>query len=115
MRPIACPVTDPPIMVSEIIDSTTDTWNKQKIETTFVKVNADLIMGLPRCTRFIKDFWSCNFETTGMFPVRYAYRMLIGTKQRRDAWLDGRSSSSDSSAEQKSWTTPWKDKSTLEN
>jgi hypothetical protein len=80
----------------------------EKIQKFFVRVDANLILGLPICTRNIEDFWSWNFEKKGIFTVRSAYRMLVETKQRREAWLDGRASSSDTTADSKSWTTMWK-------
>jgi hypothetical protein len=108
MRPLACLAAEPPTMVSELIDVSSASWDVEKIQKFFVRVDANLILGLPICTRNIEDFWSWNFEKKGIFTVRSAYRMLVETKQRREAWLDGRASSSDTTAESKSWTTMWK-------
>ena len=43
-----------------------------------------------------------------MFTVRSAYRMLVTTKLRREAWLEGRSDSSNDVGEQKAWSKLWK-------
>lgn len=39
--------------------------------------------------------------------VRSAYRMLVATKLRREAWLDERPNSSNLESEQKLWTDMW--------
>jgi hypothetical protein len=40
--------------------------------------------------------------------MRSAYRMLIRTKERREAWLEGRASSSIAEVEKKQWSLLWK-------
>jgi hypothetical protein len=108
MRPIACRVTDPPQLVSELIDATSASWDKEKVQQCFVRVDNDIIFGMPLCTRPVSDFWAWNFDKRGIFTVRSAYRLLVEIKKRREAWLDGRSSSSNDNADSKSWTRMWK-------
>jgi hypothetical protein len=43
-----------------------------------------------------------------MFSVRSAYNMLIATRDRREAWLDHRPSSSNESRVQKEWGSLWR-------
>jgi hypothetical protein len=72
------------------------------------RTDAELILGLLICTRAVDDFWAWSHERNGIFSVRSAYRMLVETKCRREAWLEGRSSGSNSTRESKSWTMLWK-------
>jgi hypothetical protein len=46
--------------------------------------------------------------TKGGFSVRSAYRMLVATKIRREAWLEGSSGSSENAKECSSWSKLWK-------
>jgi hypothetical protein len=108
MRPIASLSGDPPQLVSDLINVTSASWKQEKVQECFVKADCDVILGIPLCTRNIPDFWSWNFDKRGMFTVRSAYRMLVDIKTRREAWLEGRASSSDNSADSKSWTKLWK-------
>jgi hypothetical protein len=43
-----------------------------------------------------------------MFSVRSSYRALISMKRAREDWLDGRSTSSRATEEEKAWTKLWK-------
>jgi hypothetical protein len=108
MRPIASLSGDPPQLVSDLINVTSASWKQEKVQECFVKADCDVILGIPLCTRNIPDFWSWSFDKRGMFTVRSAYRMLVDIKTRREAWLEGRASSSDNSADSKSWTKLWK-------
>ena len=71
-------------------------------------MDARVVLGIPLYTRNIPDFWCWHFEKHGSFTVKSAYKMLVATKQRREAWLEGTSGSSSSNAEEKSWKTLWK-------
>jgi hypothetical protein len=102
MRPITCLSDEPLVLVSDLIDSTTASWNKTKIQQVFVSTDAEIILGLPLCTRVVDDFWAWTHEKKGAFSVRSEYRMLVETKPRNEAWLEGRPSVSDSTGERKS-------------
>ncbi|XP_024310402.1 uncharacterized protein LOC112268687 [Brachypodium distachyon] len=108
MRPIACPTDDAPCAVSDFIDSTSASWNRGKLEEFFLPMDVEIIQSIPICTRSADDFWAWNFEKTGVFSVRSAYRMLVSTKRRREVWLDDRASISNQSATERSWTAQWK-------
>jgi hypothetical protein len=102
MRPIACLVSDPPQLVSELIDDTSASCNKVKIQQCFSRVDSDIILGMPLCTRTVSDFWSWNFGKRGLFTVRSTYRMLVlYIKQRREALLQGTMACSTGVAEAK--------------
>ncbi|KQJ93913.2 hypothetical protein BRADI_3g07435v3, partial [Brachypodium distachyon] len=53
-------------------------------------------------------FLAWNFEKSGLFSVRSAYRMLVNTKRRREAWLDEHVTTSNQTATEKSWTSLWR-------
>ncbi|XP_073362870.1 uncharacterized protein [Aegilops tauschii subsp. strangulata] len=58
--------------------------------------------------RHVDDFWSWIHEKNGVFSIRSAYSMLVNTKMRREAWLEGRANSSDTDRESKSLEKLWK-------
>lgn len=43
-----------------------------------------------------------------VFTVRLAYHMLVDTKMRRKAWLEGQPNSSNTEGEQRAWSKLWK-------
>ena len=73
-----------------------------------MQTDAAAILSIPVCTRHIQDFWSWVHEKNGVFSVRSAYRMLVTTKLRREAWLEGRADPSNTEGEQKAWSKLWK-------
>jgi hypothetical protein len=79
MRPTISLKANPPVMVSQLIDATTATWNETLIREVFLPMEADIILSIPLCTRWHYDFWAWNFERKGSFTVRSAYRMMIAT------------------------------------
>lgn len=107
MRPLACLSANPPNLVSDLMDSTTATWNRRVLDQTFLAADTSAILSIPLCTRRMNDFWAWNFERNGNFTVRSAYRMLADTKRRREDWLEGNAGSSNYEAEAKSWTSLW--------
>jgi hypothetical protein len=106
LRPITATAVDPPILVSELIDQTNRSWNIQTLETFFLPMDIEVILSIPLGTVRHIDQWAWHFEKNGIFSVRSCYRMLVKTKSDREAWLDGRPSSSGN--EQKSWCSLWK-------
>ena len=108
MRPIVALVADPTQVVSELIDHTSATWNRMVVEANFMPMDATVILWIPLCTRNIPDFWSWHYDKHGLFTVKSAYNMLVATKQRREAWLEGTAGTSSSNAEQNSWKRLWK-------
>ena len=83
------------------------TWDIQRVEETFLPIDVPAIMGIPICTRNINYYWAWNFERYDSFSVCSAYGMLLTTRQRREAWLDGTSGSSSSRRDEKSWKLLW--------
>lgn len=92
MRPLACLGQNPPLLVSELIDTTTVSWR------------TDLLQ------RPMSDFWAWQFEKKGIFTVKSAYCMIADTKKRREDLLGGRASASNQLMEEKGWTSLWNTK-----
>ena len=107
MRPIASLTGNPPQWVSDLILPSAE-WDRAAVSQIFLPTDAQAIMSIPLCTRHIEDFWSWVHEKNGAFTVRSAYRMLVETKMRREAWLEGRGHSSDTARDTKSWERLWK-------
>jgi ribonuclease HI len=108
MRPITCLKRDPPTLVAELMDSIAACWNVQKLQEFFLPMDVEAILSIPVSTSRMEDFWAWKHERTGIFSVRSAYRMLVNVRSRREAWLDGRATTSDHAAEEKQWSSLWK-------
>lgn len=63
---------------------------------------------IPLSTRIQSDSWAWQFEKNGIFTVRSAYRLFVKTKLEKEAWLEGRASSSDAEGDGRNWTKLWK-------
>jgi hypothetical protein len=108
LSPVAPKKQGAPRLVSDYIDNTSATWDNSKVDEFFLPMDADVIKGIPLCTRVQEDFWAWHFEKNGVFTVRSAYRTLVHVKKTREDWLDGRPASSSSVEEGKAWTKLWK-------
>ncbi|KAJ1296190.1 hypothetical protein BS78_01G280500 [Paspalum vaginatum] len=47
-----------------------------------------------------EDFWAWQYEKSGQFSVRSAYKMLVSIREGRTSWLDGVAGRSDTKTEQ---------------
>jgi hypothetical protein len=110
MLPIVALKSQPPTRVSELIDHTSSTWKNAVLDQHFLPADIEVIKSIPLSTAPQEDFWAWQFEKTGMFSVRTAYRALVHTKKVREDWLEGRQSSSSSTSEQNLWSNMWKTK-----
>jgi hypothetical protein len=108
MRPTVSVRANPPVMVSQLIDATTATWNKNLIREVFLPMEENIIFPIPLCTRRQDDFWAWNFEHKGSFMVCSAYRIMIATKISREKYLQGNAGSSSSESESRGWSTLWR-------
>lgn len=88
LRPIYPRSDEPPVLVSELINASTGTWDRFKLEEHFIAMDQEVIMNIPLSTRVQEDFWSWHYENTGVFTVRSAYRMLVGIKNQRGDWIE---------------------------
>lgn len=108
MRPITSRVPNPPQYVSELISTTTATWNEALVHTVFLSIDAEAILRIPLCTRNIPDFWAWSGEKKGQFSVKSAYRMILNTKINRENWIEENEGSSGSEHESNAWSVLWK-------
>src|SRR4051812_14037095 len=83
------------------------TWDKQKLEQIFLPMDIPAIMVIPLSTRNFDDYRAWHFERNGNFSVRSAYRMLVATRHRREAWLEGSAGPSSTRTDEKSWKRLW--------
>lgn len=108
LRPICPRSSDPPTRVSDLIDPTTRTWNRQLLEEHLIAPDVDIVLNIPLSSRVQEDFWAWHYDKRGIFSVRSAYRMITAIKAQREDWVEHRSGHSNSSADKKSWTFLWK-------
>ena len=76
LRSYGSRVPNPPVMVSELIDATSATWNFQSLHEVFMPMDIPAIMGIPLCTRNVEDYWGWHFERSGVFTVKSAIECL---------------------------------------
>lgn len=107
MKPYGCRITDPPCLVSELIDATSARWNLQRLQEVFLPLDIPAIMNIPLCTSNVPDSWAWNFEKNGVYSVRSANNMLISIQWRREAWLEGRAGPYSMNRDIGSWKKLW--------
>jgi hypothetical protein len=106
-----CPIAqDPPTMVAELFCPVTRTWNIETLQKFFLPMDVDVIKQIPLSHTLQRDCWAWNYEKTGIFTVRSAYRMVVEMKHRRENWLEGRSEASGVEEKQEQWKKLWKTK-----
>jgi hypothetical protein len=107
LHPIRMVLTDPPLLVSELMDHTTASWDVQKLHAVFCPSDVEAIQKIPLCTRRQEDFWAWHHEKRGVFSVRSAYRMLVVNKDRATAYLENVAGRSDLRCEENEWKSLW--------
>lgn len=88
MKPITSLVESLPVMVSQLIDSSSASWKEDLVREVFIPIDVDAILGIPLCTRRIEDFWAWVKDKRGIYLVRSCYRMLMHTKRTRENYLN---------------------------
>ena len=96
------------MVVSELINPVTRSWNKQALTEHFIPADVDFILNIPFSTRQHEDFWAWHYDKRGIFSVRSAYRMICAIKTQREDWLEHRPSHSNIAADKNSWSQLWK-------
>lgn len=94
-------VLNPPARVSELITSD-DVMGQTSCPSNFLPMDAQVILGIPLCTRNIPDFWAWHYEKHMTFSVKSAYEMMVATAEPREAWLEGSTGPSSARAEESS-------------
>jgi hypothetical protein len=69
MRPITCLVDEPPMLVSKLITAPMGSWDVERIDRCFTPYDAEVIKGIPLCTRTTSDLWSWHYEKIGVSCV----------------------------------------------
>lgn len=95
LRPITTPVQDAPSLVGDFIDQSSWCWNLQRLNFFFLPMDVTITRNIPLSTRRQEDFWAWQMDRRGMFTVRSEYKMLVDTRDRREAWLEGVSTTLD--------------------
>ncbi|XVE92072.1 hypothetical protein REPUB_Repub01dG0066000 [Reevesia pubescens] len=79
---LECPVDQnllsPNVKVSDLIDSTTSTWNRDLVTTLFNEEDARSICSIPLSIIKPPDLLTWQYEQDGDYSVRSAYRMQQG-------------------------------------
>jgi hypothetical protein len=96
--------------VSDFINGTTVTGNEEKLRQFLLPMDVEVAMRIPLSGHRHDDFWSWHYDRRGAFTVRTAYKMLVATKEKREAWLENRASSSNGEIVEKQWTELWRTK-----
>jgi hypothetical protein len=111
MRPYCCIASaqeQKPVCVEELICSTTRTWDIQKLERLLLPMDIEAVTQIPISYVRQHDFWAWHYEKSGVFIVRSAYRMIMATKHRGEAFLEGRTKASSTRQEEQNWKKLWK-------
>lgn len=89
------------------MDQVNKSWNVNSTREHLLPIDAEVVRQIPLPLSNLEHSWAWSLEKSGNFSARTAYRMLVHTRNRREAWLDG-SGSSSSKKDEKSWTKLWK-------
>lgn len=95
LRPVTCLAADPPMRVSEFINSAMATWDVEKLGQFFIPMDIEIIRSIHLSTRHQVHCWAWHYDLKGLFMIHSAYKMLVSTKESREAWLEGTASMSD--------------------
>ena len=57
MRPYGCLIQDPPTHISELIDATSSTWDRQRLQEGSFSFDISVIMGIAICTMNKEGAW----------------------------------------------------------
>jgi hypothetical protein len=87
--------------VSDLIDQETGLWNVSVIRNNFLAPDAEAILNIPLQRNGDEDFYAWNFERTGIYTVKSAYRALV-TQRERSA-LEDETAMGTSAANEQFW------------
>jgi hypothetical protein len=100
-----CP--EPPTQVAFFIEAATSTWKEEELRRFFLPMDVESILQIPLSHRRFSDCWAWHYDRKGIFSVRSAYKMLVHTREKREAWLDGSATSSNVKEVENQWTKLW--------
>jgi hypothetical protein len=96
LRPLVYKKREPLIYVASFIDSTSATWKVDLLEEHFLPVGVEVIQSIPMNTSRMDNIWAWHYDKIGVLTVRSTYCLLVHTKRRREDWMEGRSTGSNS-------------------
>jgi hypothetical protein len=108
LQPLRTTKDNPPQWVSELIDQSLRSWNRQHLREFFSPLDWETIENIPLSTMPQDNFWACHYEKKGIFSVRSVYQMLIRNWEVTSAWAEDRPGRSDKRAQEKEWSDIWR-------
>lgn len=88
LKPVCSTSSNPPHLVSELIDLTMSNWDHEKLLGCFTPMDRELIANIPLSTMRMDDFWAWHYERYGVFFGDVRYRMLVHNSATKSAWLE---------------------------
>jgi hypothetical protein len=94
------------VNVSDLIDTENWTWRRELVRAVFALPDAEAILNIPLRSGGGEDYFAWNFESSGVYTVKSAYRALV-TRKERLALEEGAATES-STTEKDMWNALWK-------
>ena len=105
MLPMGTARVGSPLVLSELIDQMSRSWNMQAVRDFLSPLDWELIESIPLSTSPQDDYyWAWHYEKSGVFSVRSTYRMLVRSWEMLAACAEGRLGRSNVGAQEKKWT-----------
>lgn len=77
------------------------------LQQQMLPMDVEAVKKIPISHVLQPDFWAWHYERSGSFSVRSAYKLVVETKKRREAWLNCEAEASNTEQEEKSWKKLW--------
>lgn len=107
LKPI-CPITTaPPQIVSDLILPHERKQNLDLLTEHLLPADVEAVLKIPISFVEQRDYWAWHYERTGYFTVWSAYKMIVETKYMREAWLEGRDETSNTTRTRNDWKKLW--------
>jgi hypothetical protein len=106
MKPIGCLRSCRLRRVSQLIDRASNSWDEAQVRRFFHPCDVDEILKIKLSSRVPADWVAWNFEKSGLFTVRSAYRLAMQEKYE----MGTTGSSTSMEGERSSWKQVWKAK-----
>lgn len=102
MKPICRLTEDPVHLVVDLVDENSGEWNVELIRKMFIAPDAEAIINMPLPRVAADDFWAWEWERSGSYSVRSAYRVL------KEKQCNNQPGPSTSSGGEETWKALWK-------
>ena len=94
------------VMVTELIDQDSWTWRTDLVRSTFIAPDSEAILNIPLRNGGGEDQVAWNFENSGIYTVKSAYRSLVTQNEQRA--LQGGTTTGTSQTDERVWNSLWK-------